>query len=873
MSNPLLAREAERATEIDRLAVDSLGWAQTGAPQAHESLPRDLRRDARRAKGLRNAAQRPVAVAVFGASQAGKSYLVSRLAAPLGKPLTALIGTQRLDFLKDINPPGGNESTGLVTRFTIAPPPAPADAPIALRLLTQTDVVKILANTYLEDFALDEGAVPQPEDLQKHLAQFEGAAGPAPCDGLDVDGIEDLQDYLRNHFRDRTLIGALSNSFWQRFADIVPRLPAERRAEAFSILWGRDQTLTKACTELLTVLKRLGFPEDVRAGMDAVQPRETSVVDVRTLFTMGQPSPGTVALRPASGGAGVPVDRALATALITEIVVPLAEKPWAFFDHTDLLDFPGARVREEIPNAEKFFATPGNLGRAFLRGKVAYLFQRYNAEQEISAMLLCVGPQVQEVQTLPKMVDDWIGLTAGKTPAERAGKASNLFFVLTKFDAEFEEKGGEDIASGHRWTARMQASLVDFFGKAYEWPDEWVPGQPFTNTFWLRNPSVGFDAVFDYEPDPEGGRREVGVSPRAAQRVQERREAYLNNPLVKKHFANPAKAWDEALRPNDGGIGHLAAALAPVCDPTLKARQLKARAATLVSSMSGRLRPFFRGGDAEQRVEDARRRARVLGRALAQTAQAQLLGPFLRSLMVDADSIAAVYWRLRADASLSLAPIGAVATKDDYDDLLGDLLGEPEATEDAPATGPRDVFEQFASLALEDWEMRMRALADDEAALAYFPLPREVIAEIAGELAQGARRLKLRDGIAEVLRSRANFQARADAMEQKQVAIVEERINEYVHRLNWPAVEPAKRPKLGRDERPIFLARAPDPAPPPLPEQPSAYDRQYNADWIAGLAGLMEGNARSSDGVDYDIVANARLGQILQGLAASQDAA
>ncbi|GGC40139.1 virulence factor [Siccirubricoccus deserti] len=872
MSNPLLAREAERATEIDRLAVDSLGWAQNGAPQANESLPRDLRRDARRARGLRQAALRPVAVAVFGASQAGKSYLVSRLAAPLGKPLTALIGTQRLDFLKDINPPGGNESTGLVTRFTIAPPPAPADAPIALRLLTQTDVVKILANTYLEDFALDEEAVPKPEALQEFLGKLETAAGPAPCDGLDIDGIEDLQDYLRNHFRDRTLVAALSNGFWQRFAEVVPRLPAERRAEAFALLWGRDRTLTRACADLLGVLKRLGFPEDVRAGIDAVQPRETSIVDVRTLFTMGEASPGTVALRNAAGGAPVAVDRALATALITEIVVPLAEKPWAFFDHTDLLDFPGARVREEIPNAEAFFAKSGNLGRAFLRGKVAYLFQRYNAEQEISAMLLCVGPQVQEVQTLPKMVDDWIGLTAGKTPAERAGKPSNLFFVLTKFDAEFEEKGGEDIASGHRWTARMQASMTDFFGKAYEWPNEWTPGQPFTNTFWLRNPSVGFDAVFDYEPDPEGGRREAGVAPRAAQRVQDRRDAYLGNPLVRKHFADPAKAWDEALRPNDGGIGHLAAALAPVCDPQLKARQLKARAVTLVNSMSGRLRPFFRGGDAEQRVEDARRRARILGRGLAQCAQAQLLGPFLRSLMVDADSVGSVYWRLRSDAATGVTPIGAVATADDYNELLGDLLGDPPEAEGA-ASGPRDVFEHFASLALEDWETRMRALGDDEAALAYFALPRELVSEVAGELAQGARRLKLRDRIAGTLRTRASFQARADAMEQKQVAIVEETVNEFVHRLGWPDIEPAKRPRLGRDERPIFLARVPDPAPPPLPEQPSPYDRQFNADWITGLAGLMEGNARTTDGVDYDIVANARLGQILQGLAATLDAA
>ena len=49
-------------------------------------------------------------------------------------------------------------------------------------------------------------------------------------------------------------------------------------------------------------------------------------------------------------------------------------------------------------------ATEGGLGELFLRGKVAYLFQRYDAEQDIASMLLCVGPSVQEVSTLPKMV-------------------------------------------------------------------------------------------------------------------------------------------------------------------------------------------------------------------------------------------------------------------------------------------------------------------------------------------------------------------------------------------------------------------------------------------------------------------------------------
>ena len=872
MSAPELAGEAKRAAALDQLARDSLGWLRTGVPGASQALPRDLRRDARRARGLHQAAERPVAVAVFGASQAGKSYLVSRLAAPLGKPLTAALGAARLDFLKEINPEGGQESTGLVTRFTIAPPSTPAEAPILLRLLSQTDVVKIIANTYLEDFKVDDIEPMSPEAQREHLDRLEGMAGPAACDALEVDDVEDLQDYFRAHFRDRAQVTALSAGFWQRLAEIVPRLPVERRAEAFAPLWGKQAGLGACCAGLLGVLKRLGFPAEVHAGLDAIQPRETSIIDVRTLFTMGVTSTGEVGLRNSRGGAQVMVDRALATALVTEIVVPLAERPWAFMDHTDLLDFPGARTREQIPNADAFLAVAGNLGRAFLRGKVAYLFQRYNAEQEISAMLLCVGPSNQDVQTLPGMVNEWIGLTAGRTPEERAGKASNLFFVLTKFDAEFEVKAGEDIESGQRWTARMQASLLDFFGKAYEWPAKWTPDGAFNNMFWLRNPSIGFGAVFDYDPQTK---LEAGIADRAREGVTARRTAYLGNDLVRRHFADPALAWDEALRANDGGIGHLAAAIAPVCDPKLKARQLKARAVTLAGDITTRLRPFYRGGDADQRIAEAQRRGRTIGRALAQCAQGQMLGPFLRALMVDTDGVAAVYWRLQSDETTGATPIGTAASADDIMGLLGDLLGdEPAATPEAAAGDvPRDAFDHFAKLALGDWEARMRALVDDEELVASFLMPREVILEIVGELAQAARRTRQREKIAEALRRRASFLGHADAMEAKQVAIVEEMLNAFVHQLGYGDGAEAQRPRIGREDRPIFKPRTPDPAPPPLPEQPSAYDMVFNADWIGGIMAVMEGNARSMDGVDYDVAANALLGEILGGLAATREGA
>ena len=63
------------------------------------------------------------------------------------------------------------------------------------------------------------------------------------------------------------------------------------------------------------------------------------------------------------------------------------------------------------------------LKEMFLEGQqVAYLFQRYSAENELTSMLLCIGPSNQEVQDLPGVINSWIAVTHGEKPEDRVGK-------------------------------------------------------------------------------------------------------------------------------------------------------------------------------------------------------------------------------------------------------------------------------------------------------------------------------------------------------------------------------------------------------------------------------------------------------------------
>ena len=136
MKTAELAKSCQQTREA---ALDALAWAanprnERKLSQNRSKIERVLRRNAAEAERLEHTLSQPGCVAVFGPSQAGKSYLISVLARPEGEE--ALIAkfdgaVPEIDFIKSINPLGGEEATGLVTRFTLRKKPTPAGSPCA----------------------------------------------------------------------------------------------------------------------------------------------------------------------------------------------------------------------------------------------------------------------------------------------------------------------------------------------------------------------------------------------------------------------------------------------------------------------------------------------------------------------------------------------------------------------------------------------------------------------------------------------------------------------------------------------------------------------------------------------------------------------
>ncbi|WP_165079295.1 MULTISPECIES: virulence factor SrfC family protein [unclassified Desulfovibrio] len=854
-----------------------------------EGLLKELRRAARVFRRCSRAAGRKMCAGVFGPSQAGKSYLISALARDAGHSLLAVFGNATKDFISEINPEGGKESTGLVTRFTMTQPKdLPPDHPVQIRLLSETDLVKIIANTYYADCEHKEA--PQ-SDIEATLKALKQRAQSLPAGSgspsADLDALEDLREYLVKDFRAKARVQELERSYWDQALALGPVLDLEGRVRLYSLIWDEVAPFTDLLRQLLKALDSLGYAERAYLPLDALIPRDTSIIDVATLAGLDDPerarAEGSLdVLTPAGVHASLP--RAVVTALTAELTIVMREKPAPYFDHTDLLDFPGYRSRYKLDDVRRELGKEGMLKELFLRGKVAYLFQRYCAERELTSMLLCIGPSNQEVQDLPGVIDEWVRTTHGERPEDRAGRPPSLFFILTKFDMEFEDKKGAPSLES-RWDNRLHASLLDFFGKQHDWPAHWTPERGFDNIFLLRNPNFRFDAVMEYDGD-----QEKGIRPERQDYVGRLQSAFLQSPLVAAHFREPARAWDEAMKLNDGGITYIRESLSPLCNPDIKRDQLLQNVQATREAVERRLAAFYRTDDREEIRKQKLQLIHNLFNRLGQLETQQgRMGQLLHSLTISDADIADMhpeatrrYLELADAEPADAAPAGAEPLPEldmdtvnvaSWNPFAGTPESAPQAAE-APAksaAAPADEAAFFAAYVESRWIERLHQLADDAASQKYFLLPGKEFSDLVNELSTGAARLALRDAMAEAFR-RASAYANTsrESIARKEAGIAAGILNSYV---DWLGLDPRTHDEKARTvalpgskSAVVFPPLPAVEGVPQLGEARSAWSRRWLGDWLNALAALIMGNVDFDGEQTLNVEENMALGAILRRL-------
>lgn len=826
------------------------------------AIEEDLRRAAFQARKVAQAALKPMCVGVFGPSQSGKSYLVSVLARKNSK-LTAVFDDPRgsVDFIAEINPKGGKEATGLVTRFTIHPVKTPHGFPVSLRLLSQTDLVKIIINTYVNDGDLDLEELPSREDFIAHLEKFEKGASADYADKLREEDVWDLQDYVQKNFR---RIDAQFSAFWDRIAQLAPRVSLTERASLYSILWGKHEPLTMLYLKLAEGLARLGFADGAFAEMESLVPSDQSILNVDTLSMIGKDDASTLKIVTGNGPA-TELPRSVVAALTAELGIVAAECPWDFFEHTDLLDFPGYRSRKK-EDLQKHFAMTREAGLAemLLRGKVDYLFQRYTQDQELTSILLCLRDSNLEVKTLPDVIEDWIGVTHGGTPEERAGMPTLLFFCLTMFDNHLIERAGDEHTDpGERLAARMQASLLSPFGsKAGTWPLNWAPGKAFDNCYWIRNPNVKAESVIEYD-----GWREVSIKKDKVERLEALRTSSNQVPALRQHFKDPLRAFDEVMKLNDGGISYLAENLAKVCLPQMKADQLRTRLAALRRKMSDRIARYYVTTDLDKRLREREEVCEQILHAIEECVGRNRFGTFLSALCIDRAHLGDTLYVART-TGLEPDSTGGIAGARPArsGSITGILIGGQR-----PAAQPRPRPTgniQLGNAAVQMWASHMQKISESEPFARTIGIPTSLMREAVAEISGAARRHKVNEEIAARL-DRILHIENNDAIVAKATLTASRILNNFICTFGYDKKPPEQRPKVPIDEnneRPIFHTRPVVHDASGIGEESEPFAFNLALDWCTALQASVRDNASSEDGSMRDPVQNAKLGKILEGL-------
>ena len=859
---------AQTCTATADAALNALKWF--ADPENEElvgavrpQLQKEFRRYANQARTLSEAVDRPMCVGLFGESQAGKSYLAAGLSRNGTKPLYVRFnGEEDKEFINKINPEGDRESTGVVTRFSIKDISTPEGFPVALRLLSETDIIKILGNSYFMDSSPKTLSAIPIETLAEIMSSARSKAGSG--DGqFPVERVWDLQDYFYQQFGHLSPMTGLTE-YWAEAEELAPLLDIEGRAILFSPLWGVFEKLTQTYKDLTDALSRLGFPADAYAGIDALIPRSKSIIDVETLKGLGDPKAETLAVRTMRGSA-ITLPRPVVTAIIAELRLVITEGPWPLFDHTDVLDFPGARNRDPI-DMQDFLQKDDALKQLIVRGKVAYLFDRYVASQELTSMLLVLKPSNQNITSLPSLVSDWIDRTHGDLAEIRNGRPTLLFMVFSWFNDMLKRKPSEDEDDlGVRFKSRMTGTIPGFFGKSHDWPSKWTVGKPFQNCFWLRDPSFSKET---FETNDKG---EVEVKADEVDRINRMKEAYLKVDEVQAHFADPSDAWDKAMLVNDGGVSHLANSLAPVCEPEMKKRQVAARLGDLRKQMMTTLANYHVSDNVEKRIAERRAVADDVLISIEHAGNARKFAGFLRILQIKEGFLQDHLYRYSRKPTVVVEPEEGEEPAPRRRSRFSRDAAPQNVANPEPAPKPKDKATLFCEEMISAWTIQISERADSERIAKDLHVPVEHLKEVVTELTGAARRLDLGEQIAVELR-RFSFVDGPDRAITRNSVIGARRISNFVSTLGFDQMPEAQRPTVaGPDgvERPVFRV-------PPfvfsqikLPTTPDRPEESYLDDWGFAFMRLVDDNASSSKGQSVNRKQNAALGQILDVLGTS----
>jgi hypothetical protein len=878
-------------------ALDWIEQTRGNAPRLDseaDNLNIRLHRARNLAQSLGRVACTPMTIGFFGLSQAGKSYLISALAAGQNGKLETEFGDHRLDFIKHINPVGGGkEATGLVTRFSRrATASQDKDFPVELTLFKEIELAKILANAWFKDFDLERISYEIDEErIQRVLKPFEGReTGPLQT-GVNVDDLVSLWDYLRDNFRNS--VKKLEHLYWPKALQLAPRLNFQERAELFSILWGEQRELTRVYQQLAGALHKLGLPETVFAPLKALvsfdndtYSQRDSIMNVDILERFGSPLDLPIEVRPLVGDRlqnSQAIAVAQLAALTAEMTFRLIEAPVDdIVNQVDLLDFPGYRGRQKLheiadSNDPQSSAKDNSVSQLILRGKVAYLFERYTDNQEMNALVVCTSSTKQsDVNDVGPVLTRWIEKTQGADSVARSKRDTGLIWALTMLDLRVTNSLSlTPDQYDESWNGMVKLTMLERFG-SLSWMNDWA-GAPFQNTYLVRKPRM--DAAFIGQ-DATGA--ETGLNAIYQERVSALGTSFASNALVCKHIKNPVNAWTEMLRNDDGGISHFSGSFKGVANIEFKLQRIREQLSECLEGLTTHGLSTWYHADDDGAAAAKKAKAQMILTGLGR--RPAVLGELIDQLDIPSEEVRDLYlsgvYETDDEPAVNDEPVTPTPSQSLYGNDAGfnfDFSDDPghdapvSSKTATPAPELQSNEHRFAKAAFKAWIAHLRELTTRQSLLNLLGLEKALLEAVVDELITAGYRQDLPGQLSRAVLKRAQSGARRDQLVERQVLEVQRVLRDFVSWFGYLQKPVSERPNSRAGAKEPLFSFYTDIGPgqvPVLPAQPANQAQRYLGDWLSGLAYITQDNAGHGAGREITPEQNERLGQVLKAFAA-----
>ncbi len=598
--------------------------------------------------------------AIFGASQVGKSYMSNYLLATETAP-TRIYDSKggSVGFLSSVNPTGnGKEATALITRFSTKNLcGANPEYPYQVVMLSPIDIVLVTVDSYFND--IDGQIVPDKASISEEIVRLNKKyLGKDKVQNIiTIDSIYEIMEYFnggylskRPDFRENLI----ATGYFESLGNIVESIPVEDWDSVFGFFWGHHQVLSEIFVKLIKTAKKLNFSKKTFVSFDAINKEEGTILHVDRLYelvgidNLSEDTLGTLEIakvkyinvltEDGNVARNIPKDAFCAIAQEVDFTIadptnPLsakeieAKKP--MLEKMDVLDFPGARSREEIPIANLGYETAVTM---IVRGKVAYLFNKYSAQYLISSLLFCQDERQAEVKSLPKLVGGWVERTVGCNVQERTafldstGGVSPILMIATKFNNYL--KKDDSIMKENREQAYYQMlvrwkrfasairNVAHIKGARDSWFDQWTTNSAFPVIFPLRAFLYSlYDGLYTgyEEKNDEIKSHEDGMSEMFKSYFNELESSFLDSSLdfIQSHFVNPKMTWDSVTEHDHDGSGPILEYLKGVAEKMSDMRRLlfKRVLQSTFDSLVSSLIKYYHDDNAAAELEKQRKNA------------------------------------------------------------------------------------------------------------------------------------------------------------------------------------------------------------------------------------------------------------------------